>query len=282
MLKRPRLTIATGITAFLLILLALSACNRPIGSQPRPASTQDLIYTAAVLTIQAQIATFTSSPVVASGATATEVIQTAMPSSTPVIPEATMSGTATALMATSTSSPTLPVEILPSATSLSTSTPVVPTLTATLPSATSTVQPAPSATPQPTATASLPTATLLSGPDYSIEFDNLHKCGRVATAIFKVANSGGRSFESFQLNVYDLTAGGKLLGVVTSDRPFLISNTGCPPGRESLAAGQSAYVAGPLGSRAPSGHTAQVRANLCTNNGLSGACVQKTQEFVVP
>jgi hypothetical protein len=104
----------------------------------------------------------------------------------------------------------------------------------------------------------------------------------VATAIFKVSNTASQPFESFQLNIYDLTAGGKLLGLVTSDRPFMVSNTGCPPGKESLAAGQSAYVAGPLGSRAPSGHTAQVRARLCADNGLSGTCIQKTQEFVVP
>ena len=126
-----------------------------------------------------------------------------------------------------------------------------------------------------------PTTTPVSPPEFTASFDNRHDCGGEPFAILKITNTGVPTFESMKLTLDDLTAS-TTLSIVNSDIPFLGAPTECPVGAENIPTGAVRFVAGMLGSPAPSGHQARATIKLCTNNNLKGACTVRTVDFTVP
>jgi len=129
--------------------------------------------------------------------------------------------------------------------------------------------------PPPTAT-----ATATPGSAFTATFDNVHDCGGLPTALFKIVNSGG-VLHSMNLKIDDLTAAAVLFGPTPSDAPFMGSNTECPGGADTLAAGATGYVGGSFAA-GNSGHAARATIRLCTQNGQGGSCTDKTVDFTIP
>ena len=127
----------------------------------------------------------------------------------------------------------------------------------------------------------LPTATPVSPPDFTAVFDNGHDCGGEPFAIFKITNTSASTLESMNLTLDDLTAS-TTLSIVNSDIPFLGTPNECPVGAENIPSGAVRFVAGMLGSLAPSGHQARATIKMCTSNNLKGACTVRTVDFTVP
>ncbi len=127
----------------------------------------------------------------------------------------------------------------------------------------------------------LPTATPIPPPGFGAVYDNTHVCGNQPYAVFKVTNVGAATLESMNLTIDDLTTA-VTLSIVNSDIPYLGSPNECPVGAESFPAGTVRYVAGMLGSPAPSGHQARATIKMCTRNNLKGLCTVVTVNFTVP
>lgn len=129
----------------------------------------------------------------------------------------------------------------------------------------------------------LPTATPIPihPPGFSAAFDNVHDCAGQPYAVFRISNTGGSTLESMNLTLNDLTAG-TTLSIVNSDIPFMGSPSECPVGGENIPPGTVRYVAGMLGSPAPSGHQVRATIKLCTSDNLKGTCTVSTVDFTTP
>jgi hypothetical protein len=128
-----------------------------------------------------------------------------------------------------------------------------------------------------------PTATLTATPgaEYSATYDSVHDCGGTPTGIFKIVNTGGANWQSLTLKIDDLTDNVVLFPSTSSDAPFMGANTECPPGGDVLNVGKTAFIGGTVGSDS-GGHSARATIRLCTQNGPSGTCVDRTVDFTVP
>lgn len=112
---------------------------------------------------------------------------------------------------------------------------------------------------------------------------NLPPCGGIPSANFYIFNRDTVSLESLQLKFTDLTTSSILLGPVTSDTPFMLSDRVCLGGGiERLASGQALFLGNTLSLPNLTGHTIQADISLCTADGLGGKCYLKTVSFVVP
>jgi uncharacterized protein YgiM (DUF1202 family) len=137
---------------------------------------------------------------------------------------------------------------------------------------------APPPPPPPTPT---PVPIQPQPPGFSAAFDNIHDCAGQPDAVFKITNTGGSTLESMNLTLYDLTAS-TTLSIVNSDIPFMGAPNECPVGGENIPPGAVRYVAGMLGSPAPSGHQVRATIKICTSDNLKGACSVVTVDFTVP
>lgn len=128
-----------------------------------------------------------------------------------------------------------------------------------------------------------PTATFTPTPGvvYTASYEEVHDCVGNPTAIFKVANTGGLALESMRLEIRDLTDSDTLFGPDTSNAPFMGTAGECPPGGDVLDTGKTMYVGGAIGG-GNSGHDAQAKIRLCTEDDLDGTCVDKTVNFDIP
>lgn len=128
-----------------------------------------------------------------------------------------------------------------------------------------------------------PTPTATPRPfDVIIEFANTHDCAGVAFAALRLVNISGETFESVQLDIFNLDSSTQLYGPAVENSPFLGSAGGCPPGSTNLAPDQTKFIAGPIGTTAPSGNRLRATVDLCTQDGLGGKCLARSIEFVVP
>lgn len=125
-----------------------------------------------------------------------------------------------------------------------------------------------------------PTPTATPGANFSAAYETVHDCGGVPTAIFRITNDGG-DLESLNLRIDDITAATTLYGPSASDAPFMGARSECPPGGDTLPAGDTLYVGGAIGS-GNSGHTARATIRLCSEDDLDGACRDRTVEFTIP
>jgi hypothetical protein len=137
----------------------------------------------------------------------------------------------------------------------------------------------PFVTPPPPPPTKTPTAT--QGALFSAGFANVHACGGAPTAVFQVVNSGGSLLHSMNLKIELVSDGTVLFGPSSSDAPFMGASSECPPGGDTLPAGKTLYVGGAIGA-GNAGKTARATIKLCTENGEKGVCATRTVEFTIP
>ncbi len=125
-------------------------------------------------------------------------------------------------------------------------------------------------------------SSLPPGPNFDVTFQNLHACGGAQYATFWVGNTGGGSFESAQIGIKDLDTSEMLYSTGFSNTPFLGTANSCPPDASSMGPGSVYFIAVSIGVSPPHGHNARLTLKLCTADGVSGECVTKTLDFVVP
>lgn len=128
-----------------------------------------------------------------------------------------------------------------------------------------------------------PTPTPTPRPfDVVVEFVNRHDCSGTEHATMRLVNISGETFESIELDIFDLDASTQLYGPAIDNAPFLNSASGCPSGSPALEPDQTKFVAGPIGSPPPTGNNLRVAIKLCTEDGLGGSCLARSIQFVVP
>ena len=125
-------------------------------------------------------------------------------------------------------------------------------------------------------------SSLPPGPNFDLAFQNVHACGGLQYATFWVGDTGGTSFESAQIGIKDLDTGTSLYSTAISDVPFLGTANDCPPGASSMGPGSVYFIAVSIGASPPHGDDARLTLKLCTADSISGNCVTKTLDFVVP
>lgn len=130
--------------------------------------------------------------------------------------------------------------------------------------------------PPATATANLPA----SGVAFDITYVDKKKCSGDWYAYFKIKNNGNKALESVAIKITNLTTA-TTLSSTSYDNPFLSGTGKCPPGNDSLDAGESAYIAGFIGNVAANN---QLKAGItvCTDEALGGKCEFKAIKFFAP
>lgn len=126
-----------------------------------------------------------------------------------------------------------------------------------------------------------PTPTSASA-SFTASFANIHNCGGVAMATFRVVNNGTLEFRSSQITVRDLTNNVILAGPEMSNEPFQTSANGCLPAFKTLPAGSSAWVMKGMGILPPSGTRGRGIIVLCTLANLGGQCLEQRVNFNFP
>jgi hypothetical protein len=125
-----------------------------------------------------------------------------------------------------------------------------------------------------------PTPTPAVG--FTFSYLNMYHCAPIAHGFeFQVTNTGSLTWESFQLEVTDLTT--SQTKIYADDQFVDITNT-C-----TLASALGALAPGVTGVAVnlgaayftynPTGHTISATARLCSENGLGGMCVDKMLSF---
>jgi len=125
-----------------------------------------------------------------------------------------------------------------------------------------------------------PTSTSESGSSFTTSYVGTHKCSGELYAYFQVKNNGGTGLESASIKIRDDTDNDIISGPTSSNSPILSSASDCS-GKDTLEVGDSAYVAGLLGS-GNVGHQAKVSITLCTDEDLEGACSTIIVKFAIP
>jgi hypothetical protein len=126
-----------------------------------------------------------------------------------------------------------------------------------------------------------PPSSTPSGSSFSLSFVGIHKCSGDKHAIFSVKATGGSDFESASIKIKDENTDTNISGPASSNKPFMSKSSSCPPGADTLESGKTAYLAGSIAG-ATSGHDARAVITLCTKDGLSGSCVSKYVIFEIP
>jgi len=117
---------------------------------------------------------------------------------------------------------------------------------------------------------------------FSAAFANMHNCGGVAHLTFAVTNLGSLPFQSSNITIMDVTNGIGLAGPESSNNPFVVNASGCPPGLTTLPGGASAWVTKGIGMLPASGTHGRGIIVLCTLPNLAGVCVEQRANFVFP
>jgi len=125
-----------------------------------------------------------------------------------------------------------------------------------------------------------PTKTV-SKVGFSASYVSTHKCGGTKNAIFSIKNTGASTLHSMSIKTRDHTTDTVISAADSSNDPFMTASGHCPPGDDSLATGDTAWVAGSIGG-ATSGHEAKTTITLCTKDGLAGNCYTITVTFTIP
>jgi len=119
-------------------------------------------------------------------------------------------------------------------------------------------------------------------PSFQAVFTNFHDCGGVATATFRVNNTGGVPFLSSSILIKNAMTDQGIAGPEVSNTPFMEYLNGCPPGRQSLEPNAFAFIAKGIGAMPPAGTKGRAIIVLCTAPNQSGQCVETKVTFVFP
>jgi len=130
--------------------------------------------------------------------------------------------------------------------------------------------------PPATATSTLPA----SGVAFEISYVDKKKCSGDWYAYFKIKNNGNKALESVAIKITDLNTD-TTLSSTSYDNPFLSGTGKCPPGNDSLDAGDSAYIAGFIGN-VPANHQLKAGITVCVEEALGGKCEFKAIKFFAP
>lgn len=129
--------------------------------------------------------------------------------------------------------------------------------------------------PPPPATAT--TTLTASGVAFEVTYVDKHKCGGDWYAYFRVKNNGNKDIESVAIKITDVTTD-TILSSTSYDNPFLGGTGKCPPGKDVLEVGESAYIASFIGNVAAD-HQLKAGITICTDEGLGGKCEFKAIRF---
>ncbi len=120
-------------------------------------------------------------------------------------------------------------------------------------------------------------------PDYSLTFDNIHDCGGLTTVTLRVENTGISTLESGEVTLTDVDDNNKVIyGPLASDTPFTQQPDACATGGSRIETGRVRYLIAQPGQMPAAGQTIRATIKLCPQNGLGGACQEKTVEFPAP
>lgn len=118
--------------------------------------------------------------------------------------------------------------------------------------------------------------------NFSLSFVDFHICGGVAMATFRVSNTGTVALFSSNITIWDVTNNVGLAGPEASNNPFLVSASDCPPGFSSLPPGSSGFVTKGMGMLPAPGTKGRGIVVLCTQNNLNGQCLEQRVNFKFP
>jgi len=136
-------------------------------------------------------------------------------------------------------------------------------------------------TPPPLPT-SQTTGTPGTGTSFSASYNTVKKCGGVKHVVITIKNTGGKTLESMSIKSRDMNTDTLLSGPTSADKPFLEGSGDCPPGEDTLDAGKTAYVASSLGDSPVEDHEVKTTITLCTKEGLDGNCETVVVKFNIP
>ncbi len=131
--------------------------------------------------------------------------------------------------------------------------------------------------PPPPATA---TTTPGSGIAFEASFVGKFKCGGDWYAYLQIKNTGSKEIESVAIKINNVTTS-TTLSSTSYDNPFLGGTGKCPPGKDSLEVGESAYIAGFIGN-VPANQQLKAGITVCEDEALAGKCEFKAVRFVSP
>lgn len=256
------------VTWILFNMLIFSACSLPAFGIPRSTPTSQPTISGAMLT-EVAATVFAGLPPRATSA----------PLSAQQLPTQTPTATPKTISPTTAIPPTLAPPPVSSSTPTRTFTPTStatrkPTVTA------SPIYPTPTRTLTP-----LPTAThhIYTGVHFLAENVNIPSCCGPTWIIFALFNNGSVAFESLSLKVEDRDTDVVLYGPLSSNAPFMDSDSVCSSSYiDTLYSGQMLYAGADLGHKYLSDHYVRVSLKLCTGEGLKGTCFHKTVEFTIP
>ena len=240
---------STRLAAFLVFILAFSACSLPIPGFPAQEPTimpgvSDAMLTAAAATIGAQLdGQGGPEPAITELAPAT-----AMPQAKPSL--APQSAAPTTAPLTATPLPTNTPIVLPSATTEVAQGGVAATAT-----------PASGVTVIPVTVVPFLPPVIEYGTHFIIQNINLHPCAGATAANFKIRNQGSTQLKLLSLHLQDLSTGAVLLGPWVSNAPFMDTDRTCAAGGlDQLNSGHTGYIGNSLGGSNLKGHT--IRATI--------------------
>lgn len=135
-------------------------------------------------------------------------------------------------------------------------------------------------------TSDLPVFTPAPSPTSSLDFElylhSFRECGSQTRLVLIVRNTGGKTFMTGQLHVFDVERGVDLFRPAFERHPFAEGPGVCPPGHGNiLNPGAGAYIIIPIGNP-PAGHVAYASVKLCTEDYLGGDCVDEIIYFTTP
>ena len=117
---------------------------------------------------------------------------------------------------------------------------------------------------------------------YTAAFSRVNICDGASTAMFQVTNLGIQSLESASLTIQNLGTNVVSSGVLGPNSPFTALGSDCPPGLDSLLAGESGHVGAVFAGLTPVKNEYKATIRLCTQDNLGGTCEIQTVNFVHP
>jgi hypothetical protein len=128
-----------------------------------------------------------------------------------------------------------------------------------------------------------PPPPVASGPpSFQAVFTNIHDCGGVATATFRVNNTGPVPFLSSSILIKNAVTDQGIAGPEVSNTPFMEYLGGCPPGKSALAPNEYLFIAKGIGAMPPAGTKGRATIVLCTAPNQGGQCVETKVNFAFP
>jgi len=114
-------------------------------------------------------------------------------------------------------------------------------------------------------------------PNFEAYYNNNENCNTSWWVDLRLENTGGMTFESITLSVFDTENG--LTQTLYSDSFTDINGCSETFTKDSLSPGSKRIVSSPAWDYDPSGHELRATVTLCSNPGQSGTCLTKVIEF---